>query len=36
MSVYTLYDISSDVNWEEIKRIDTIGIDEISLKKGHK
>lgn len=28
--------ISSDVNWEEIKRIDTIGIDEISLKKGHK
>ena len=28
--------VSAEVNWEEIKRIDVLGIDEISLKKGHK
>jgi transposase len=28
--------IDSEVNWDDIKRLDTIGIDEISLKKGHK
>lgn len=28
--------IDGHVNWNDIKRLDTIGIDEISLKKGHK
>ena len=28
--------IKPEVNWQDIERIDTIGIDEISLKKGHK
>mgnify|MGYP001103622073 CR=1 FL=1 len=28
--------VSTSVNWKEVKRIDVIGIDEISLKKGHK
>lgn len=28
--------ISPEVNWEDIERIDVIGLDEISLKKGHK
>jgi transposase len=28
--------IKPEVNWQDIKRIDAIGIDEISLKKGHK
>lgn len=27
--------IGTQVNWEEIKRLDIIGLDEISLKKGH-
>jgi transposase len=28
--------VSTEVNWEKVKNIDVIGIDEISLKKGHK
>ena len=28
--------ISTEVNWESIRRLDVIGIDEIALKKGHK
>ena len=28
--------IDTKINWREIKRLDVIGIDEISLKKGHK
>jgi transposase len=28
--------ISAEVNWQEIEKIDVLGIDEISLKKGHK
>ncbi len=28
--------IEGEVNWDEIERTDTIGIDEISLKKGHR
>jgi len=28
--------VSTEVNWEKVKKIDVIGIDEISLKKGHK
>lgn len=28
--------VSTKVNWEAIKRIDVLGMDEISLKKGHK
>ena len=28
--------VSTEVNWQKIKRIDILGIDEISLKKGHK
>jgi len=32
----TLYrNIDTEVRWDEIKRLDTIGLDEISLKKGH-
>ena len=27
--------IDTEVRWDEIKRLDTIGLDEISLKKGH-
>jgi transposase len=27
--------IGTEVSWKEIKRLDTIGLDEISLKKGH-
>ena len=28
--------ISSEINWHEIKKLNCLGIDEISLKKGHK
>jgi len=28
--------ISTEINWESIRRLDVIGIDEIALKKGHK
>ena len=28
--------VSTEVNWQKVKKIDVIGIDEISLKKGHK
>ena len=28
--------IKTEVEWSEIERLDVIGIDEISLKKGHK
>jgi len=28
--------IEKEVNWETVKRLDVIGIDEVSLKKGHK
>jgi len=28
--------VSTEVNWKKVKKIDVIGIDEISLKKGHK
>jgi len=28
--------MSTEVNWESIRRLDVIGIDEIALKKGHK
>lgn len=28
--------VSTEVNWQKIKKIDVLGIDEISLKKGHK
>lgn len=28
--------INAEVNWENIERIDVVGMDEISLKKGHK
>jgi hypothetical protein len=28
--------ISTEVNWQKVTKIDVIGLDEISLKKGHK
>jgi hypothetical protein len=28
--------IERDINWEDVTRLDVIGLDEISLKKGHR
>jgi transposase len=28
--------LSSAVNWDEVKRVKLLGLDEIALKKGHK
>jgi transposase len=28
--------IERDINWEDVTRLDVIGLDEVSLKKGHR